>query len=255
MTRAVTRSLTILELLAQSATSLELPEIIEKTGIARATAHRMMASLVVDGYVVRDLDAHGYRISFRFTGIAASMLSGLEVRTVALPNMIDLAMALQHAVLLGFLEGHEIWGTDRIEVVGDRVSPVLTNAHAPAISSASGRVIAAYRLDSTALDAMISTVTARTSHTITDPDRLRALVHEAANRGYATMDRELYPDASGVAAPIFGRDGTAVAAMSLPIMGALSDSAVQRVVAALLAATRRTSIELGHRSTEGHRVA
>jgi len=255
LTRAVARSLTVLELLAQSAEPLELPAIIERTGIARATAHRLMASLVTDGYVVRDLDAPGFRISFRLAAIGASMLSGLEVRTVALPNMIDLAKAMQHSVSLGFLEGTEVWGTDRIEVVGDRISPVPTNAHAPAIASATGRVIAASRLRGVALDALIATATKKTGNTVTDPEQLRAILAEATSRGYATNDRELYPDASGVAAPIFGRDGTAVAAMSVHLMGALTPEAVQRVVPGLLATTRRTSIELGHRATEGHRVA
>ncbi|MFN0095440.1 MAG: IclR family transcriptional regulator [Dehalococcoidia bacterium] len=254
MTRAVTRSLSVLELLAASPEPLDLPEIIERTGIARASAHRLMKHLADDGYVTREVAPPGFRISFRLWQIAASMLSSREVRDVALPGMIDLAGALQHPVMLSFLEGTDVCYTDRIDVIGDRVSPTLLSARLPAATCASGRVWLAWA-DEATVDAALMAIEAETARTITDPAASRNLLGVVREQGYATVDRENRPDGSGIAAPVFGRDGRVCGAVAVPIFGALSEEALRTILPALLQTTRRISLELGHRATARVMVA
>ncbi len=254
MTRAVSRSLIVLELLAESDGPLELPEIIERTGIARASAQRLMASLTEDGYVVRQGEPPAYSVSFRLCALAATILSSMEVRVVALPNLIQLAASLQNPVTLAFLEDSHVCYTDRVEVVGDRVIPTLIGDRIAAMATGSGRVLIAWRPESEWASFLIG-IERRTSHTTTDPEHLRTELRLTRERGYASVDREHYPDASGIAAPIFDREGRVVAAISVPIWGAMSEDAIQRLTPPLLAAARRTSIELGYRVTGELRIA
>jgi IclR family pca regulon transcriptional regulator len=254
MTRAVTRSLSVLELLASSSEPLDLPEIIDRTGIARASAHRLMKHLADDGYVTRENDPPGFRISFRLWQIAASMLSSREVRDVALPSMIDLAGAIQQPVTLAFLEGADVCYTDRIDVIGDRVSPTLLSARLPAASCASGRVWLAWS-DPAVAEAAFAAVTPETPRTVTDPATLRTALKAAREAGYATVDRENRPDGSGIAAPVFGRDGRVCGAVALPIFGALSEEALRTLLPSLLSTTRRISLELGYRASAAPMVA
>jgi IclR family pca regulon transcriptional regulator len=254
MTRAVSRSLIVLELLAVSDRPLELPEIIERTGIARASAQRLMTSLSDDGYVVRQGDPPRFSVSFRLCALASTILSSKQVRVVALPNLIQLAASLQNPVTLAFLEDLDVCYTDRVEVVGDRVIPTLISDRIPAMSSGSGRVLVAWQPE-TSWCRFITGVEPRTAHTITDPELLRQELRLTRERGYASLDREHYPDASGIAAPVFDREGSVVAAISVPVWGALSEDTAQRLTPPLLAAARRTSIELGYRVVDELRIA
>lgn len=248
MTRAVTRSLTVLELLAASQEPLEVSEIIARSGITRATGHRLMQSLQRDGYVVREKDGT-YRVSFRLWGLAAAMLSSHGIRDVALPHMIELASALQLQVALTFFEEGEACYTDRIEVIGERVSPRLINIRVPALSVAAGRALAAY-LPEEETEPMLHDVPQRTPLTKTDPAELRAELRRIRAEGYALLDREYDPNGSGVAVPIFDRQGRAVAAFSVVIWGPLTPETVQRVLPPALTAGRRTSAELGYRASD-----
>ncbi len=241
-------------MLAESDQPLELPEVIERTGIARASAQRLMNSLTEDGYVVRQGDPPAFSVSFRLCALASTILSGMEVRGVALPNLIQLASAVQSPVTLAFLEEADVCYTDRVEVVGDRVIPTLISDRIPAVGTGSGRVLIAWRPE-TEWASFIATVESRTGHTTTDPERLKAELRLTRERGYASVDREYYPDASGIAAPIFDREGRVVAAISVPVWGAMSEEAIQRLTPPLLAAARRTSIELGYRTTGELRIA
>jgi IclR family transcriptional regulator, pca regulon regulatory protein len=254
VTRAVSRSLSVLELLAEADEPLELPEIIERTGIARASAQRLMNSLTEDGYVVRRGDPPAFSVSFRLCALASAILSSIDVRTVALPNLIQLATSVQSPVTLAFLEDTDVCYTDRVEVVGDRVIPALISDRIPAVGTGSGRVLIAWRPE-TEWGKFVEGVEARTGHTTTSADQLRAELRLTRERGYSPVDREYYPDASGVAAPVFDREGQVIAAISVPVWGALSEDAVQRLIPPLLAAARRTSIELGYRVAGELRIA
>lgn len=253
MTRALSRSLPVLELLASSTTPLDLGEIIACCEMPRATAHRLMASLVRDGYVVRDEEGR-YRVSLRIWGVAANLMVRLGVREVALPHMVDLASAIQHQVALCVLEGDEACYTERVEVIGGRVTSTLLDVRVPALCVASGRLLAAWR-PVEEVEPWLHNVQARTPFTCTDADELRRQLACIREQGYATIDREYDVQASGIAVPIFNAAGEAVAAISIVVWGALTPEAVQRALRPLLAAGRRTSAELGYRTPASAPVA
>ncbi|RKN85790.1 IclR family transcriptional regulator [Paenibacillus ginsengarvi] len=53
-----------------------------------------------------------------------------------------------------------------------------------------------------------------TDHTVTDPDRLRIELEEIRRRGYSVSDEDYEAGARGVGAPIFGKNGKVIAAIS-----------------------------------------
>jgi IclR family acetate operon transcriptional repressor len=88
---------------------------------------------------------------------------------------------------------------------------------------------------------------AMTANTITSRDELEMCLAEARERGYATDREELEPHLCCVAAPVYGRDGTVVASVSLSGPASrLSDPAAMAAVAVDVRATaRQVSTRLG----------
>ncbi|MCC6382494.1 MAG: IclR family transcriptional regulator [Dehalococcoidia bacterium] len=253
MTRALSRSLPVLELLASSPRPLEMADIIARCEMPRATAHRLMTSLCRDGYVVREPDGR-FRVSLRIWGVAAAMMARLGVREVAFPYMVDLASALQQQVALAFLENGDACFTERLEVIGGRVNSSLLDIRVPAMAVASGRMLAAH-LPPEESAPLLHGLPRRTAHTRVDPAELRAELDRIRTQGFATIDREYDPQGSGVAVPVFDARGQAVAALSIVVWGALTADVLQRALGPALAATRRTSAELGFRAATPTPVA
>lgn len=253
MTRALSRSLPVLELLASSARPLDMADVIAACDMPRATAHRLMTSLCRDGYVVRDEDGR-FRVSLRMWGVAAAMMTRLGVREVAFPYMVDLARALQYQVALAFLENGEACFSERVEVIGGRVNSSLLDIRVPAMAVASGRALAAY-LPPAECEPLLHGLVPATVHTRTDPAELRAELERMRTQGYATIDREYDAQGSGVAVPVFDAQGRAVAAISVVVWGALTADVLQRVLSPALGAARRTSAELGFRAATPTPVA
>ncbi|MGH3272591.1 MAG: IclR family transcriptional regulator domain-containing protein [Trebonia sp.] len=88
---------------------------------------------------------------------------------------------------------------------------------------------------------------AMTANTITSRDELEMCLAEARERGYATDQEELEPHLCCVAAPVYGRDGTVVASVSVSGPASrLSDHAAMAAVAVDVRATsRQVSTRLG----------
>jgi DNA-binding IclR family transcriptional regulator len=78
-----------------------------------------------------------------------------------------------------------------------------------------------------------------TSHTLTDPTRLRRVLAEVRRTGVAVSDRQVTPDAVSVAAPITVGDDV-VAALSVVVRGE-SPAAVRALTPGVRAAARGIS--------------
>jgi DNA-binding IclR family transcriptional regulator len=72
---------------------------------------------------------------------------------------------------------------------------------------------------------------------------------EARDQGYAVDREELEPHLCCVAAPIYGRDGTVVASVSLsgPASRLLEDAAIEAMAAEVRATARQVGTRLGAR--------
>jgi DNA-binding IclR family transcriptional regulator len=86
----------------------------------------------------------------------------------------------------------------------------------PVLASAAGLVLAAFSTPEDR-DAILGTakITRFTDATVIDRTKLRHIVSEARRAGYAVANGWIYPETSGIAVPILGPDGTAVAALSI----------------------------------------
>lgn len=108
------KALAIVEVLLQVPGSLAAREIAERSGVNRTTAHRLLNTLILHGWVERQ-SAGGYRLSLKFLALAhvSVQVRGLfdEIR----PALLPLSELSRETVHIGVLDGYDIVHVDKIE--------------------------------------------------------------------------------------------------------------------------------------------
>jgi IclR family acetate operon transcriptional repressor len=111
---SVGKALAMIEALLQSSHPLSAREIGTRSGVNRTTAHRLLNTLILHGWVERAGEG-GYRLSTRFLALAhvSVQVRGLfdEIR----PALIPLSELSRETVHVGVLDGFDIVHVDKIE--------------------------------------------------------------------------------------------------------------------------------------------
>jgi IclR family acetate operon transcriptional repressor len=203
----------ILDELAK-ANGLGLNEVTQKTGVAKSTVFRILATLLELGYVLRRKGK--YSVTNRLATLANDQATSETIRRVALPYMLRLRDEFGETINLGVLR------LDKVEYI--EVAPseyALRFSEKPGFSvqvhaSALGKVLLAYATP----EVVHSLIGGRklpmlTPNTITDPNQFIAEAQKARHRGYAFDKGETSISATCVAAPILAGADTAIAALSI----------------------------------------
>ncbi len=214
---AVDNALRVLMLLRKHA-ELRVTDVSDELGVARSTAHRILATLVHHGFVRQDPGTRGYRAGRILVDIALASSGHLDMRTVARPHMERLAAHLHETINLIVLEGSDVRFIEGVE--GDqpvRVS-LRTGALMPAHSTSAGKVLLA-ELPLAKLRALYPNgLQGVTGRTITDMPTLEEELDAVRQVGYATNMGENELGLNAVAVPIRDSSGAVRAALvaSLP---------------------------------------
>jgi len=211
----VGKVLLILEALDKSPTGLQLRQIAQETGIHKSTAYRFLAHLENASYLFRD-DAGAYIIGPRLAQLGAGIAYHATLRKISRPILQKVWRTTKETVNLGVLDGHDILYLDVIESAHMFRMGSQEGMRRPANCTALGKAILAF-VSPEQREEMVSSITFDriTSHTITDPVRLRKELAKILRQGYALDDQETDLGARCVAAPILDDSGKIMAAISV----------------------------------------
>ncbi|KKC26460.1 IclR family transcriptional regulator [Sphingomonas sp. SRS2] len=218
-TGLIDRTLDILDAV-RAAGICSLPMIAAGSGLPVATAHRIVQSLTGRGYLI------AYRRGAYGLGPAALALgAGLALHDMLHRASLDELQALgrrckAHAHL-GIFESDMVTYLTKVRYGRGRL-PTSEGTQLEAYCSGIGKVLLA-QLEPAALDRYMAqgAFVALTANTITDPAQLLDRLEQARTRGWATDIGEVMPDLSCIAAPLFDRQGRAIAALSVSFRGPL----------------------------------
>jgi len=218
--QTVVRSLRVLEALAHvggGTTDVGVVELARLTKLSPATTHRLLATLVGEGYVVRDEGSSRYRLGpqlFALSAVAESEISWLRSR--AAPAMEALRDAFGETVNLARLDRRHIIYVDQIESELPVRAFYRTGNRVLAHASAAGKALLAFEPEAL-LDSHLTpgSLEALTTATITSPSDLRAHLAEIRRLGYALDLGEQHEDVVCVAAAIVSPSGRAPGALSV----------------------------------------
>ncbi|WP_221934896.1 IclR family transcriptional regulator [Georgenia yuyongxinii] len=165
---------------------LRVAEAAELLGVARSTAHRLLATLRFRGFAVQDGPDRSYRPGPALVDAGLRAVSRLDLRSVARPHLAALAEEVGETVHLVQLEGNGARFVDGVESpqavrVGLRVGLVL-----PAHATAGGKAILAALPPESVRVLYPRGVQALTGATLPTVDDIVRHLQDAARAGYAT---------------------------------------------------------------------
>jgi DNA-binding IclR family transcriptional regulator len=237
---SVLRACRILELFSTAGPELSLSETAVRTGLSRPTAHRLLSTLELAGWVMRSSTGK-YRITMRLFNIGASAWEIGSLREVARPVLRKLAdLSANTAYLLLPYESQALC-VERVEAHHPiRVHSVSVGDRIPLWSGAAPTAMLAFRPDllKLALGSEELDAAARA--------RLEKRVSEARRRGVVVSPDDLLPGITAVGAPVFDASGDAVAGMSVAGVSEWVAPHIDRVVELVVSAAAELSGLLGY---------
>lgn len=207
------RAFTLLGAFRPGDRELSLAELCRRTGMAKPTAHRLLAELASLGAVERT--AGGIRLGLRLFELGQLVPRQRDLLEVAAPFLADLLEATRQTVHLGMLDGTDVVYVQKL--VGHRGPdiPSRLGGRMPAHCTGVGKALLAFSPPERT-DAVIATgLRRRTPRTVVAPGLLRAELAAIRRRGIAEEHEESAAGIACVAAPVLGEDGHAVAAVSI----------------------------------------
>lgn len=216
---SVVRALDILELLAQQGGAGRVSDIAKVLRCSKNTAFRLLKTLQHRGFVSQT-DGTAYELTFKLLTLGECVLRHTDLHSVARPYLDALNRRFGETVSLGILDGGEVVYVDRVLGTRPYHTSYAVGARTTSYSTALGKAVLAFSPPAVADRIIEAGLKAKTSHTITDPVRLRADLRVTAARGYAYDNQESVLGIRCVAAPVFDRRGEVVAAMSVSALAA-----------------------------------
>ncbi|MTI56008.1 MAG: IclR family transcriptional regulator [Geosporobacter ferrireducens] len=113
--QSVDRTITILEELAKFKNGCGVTTLANIVGLHKSTTHRLLTTLMLRGYVKKDIGTDNYRLGTKLLLLAGALLDTLDLRTIARPYIQELANKTNEIVHLAILDGEEAVYIDKVE--------------------------------------------------------------------------------------------------------------------------------------------
>lgn len=196
--------------------ALTLQEAVLRTGIPKSTVFRIFSTLQHLGVLIRDESEKSYRLGYGVPGLLTAGEDLETLRRAALPQMIRLRDRFGETVNLGKLQHDKVV---YLEVVPSESALRFSERPGATVAvhaSSLGRAILAFS-PAAVVDGLIAgrPLAALTARTITAEPELRRELELVRRQGYSLEVEETALQAVCVGAPILGRNGEAIAALSL----------------------------------------
>lgn len=204
----------LLDLFSIDRREITLLEFAKETGFNKTTTHRLLQTLVAADLLARSASG-GYRLGTKLLVLGAIARADLDLRTVALPFMRQLAADTGDTAFLmvpsagGALTIETTIGANPVQVHGMAVGSVL-----PYHVAAGPVVLAAFSAE---IEAALMEVEreAFTSRTVVREGDLHARFAAIRQMGHALSMDDYIDGVSAVGAPVLGADGAVVASISV----------------------------------------
>jgi IclR family KDG regulon transcriptional repressor len=244
--RAVERALQILSCFDDQHQERGISEIAQAVDLHKATAHRIVTTLVNYGYLERAGDGQKYRLGLVLPELGFKVIHRMDLRREALPYMLELVEKWDETCDLSVFDQDRVF---YVEVVrGNRALSIAAavGQRLPAHCTASGKLFLAHQPDEVLESFLSRPLASYTENTITSREELLKQLKTIRSQGYAVDKEEMEEGVYAIAAPICNNQGNIVAAMSIPSpVSRLDDDRADEIIDSLKQAALGVSRRLG----------
>ncbi|WP_103173641.1 IclR family transcriptional regulator [Paracoccus sp. SY] len=247
MDKSFIKGLRLIEALALSDQPRGITELASDLELTKSNVHRLLATLVSQGYVRQVPPQNHYVLTTRIWELGNNVIRRMDLTQVARSAMIRLAEQTGETVHLSMLEGVEVIYLDKIESAHHIRAHTSVGARAPAYTVATGKAMLAYMPDEY-LDRFDGHMVRYTDTTRTSVAELRQDIRLAREQGYALVSEGEWRDGiAACACAILNRSGELAGAIGM----SGPDSRIKRkqlkeIAPHVVAAARAISAALGY---------
>ncbi|MBT9174103.1 MAG: Transcriptional repressor IclR [Syntrophomonadaceae bacterium] len=249
--QSVERALRILIILAEAGAPLALSQIRDRTGLNISTAHRLLHTLMKDGFISQDKDSGKYLLGLRTFEVGHAALYAMDIRATARPFLQELVERCNETVNLAILDRYDVVYIDQIESQNMIKIFARVGSRGPSYCTGAGKALLA-QLSEREFERFLhykEPLQRYTPATICDPDRLKEELAQIRKNGYALDRGELEEGVRCVAAPLWNFENKAAAAISVSGTDTrLTDLFIyEKMIPDILSAAAKISARLGYR--------
>jgi DNA-binding IclR family transcriptional regulator len=214
--RSVSRTIDILEELANNPRGIGLIELSRNTGLHKSTVFRLLSVLAERGYVQRSQEGQGYTLGLHLVELANSYLNSLDLKIEARPCMYELTESTRHTVFLALRQQFDVVYIDKTETFTSLRRYSIIGTRVPVHCTSLGKALLLDHTDEELQELLKEySFVQKTPHTITDLESFIKNLQAARERGYTIDDREHEWAVRCVGAPIRDYSGKIIAAISV----------------------------------------
>lgn len=192
----------------------KLTEIVNATGIPKATTHRLLTLLRSRGYVTQDEQA-GYAPGLMCFELGEHWARRFDLKNIARPHLESLNQSLGETVQLGIYDQGDVVYIDKLESPQRVLARPDPSSRAPSTVVATGRALLAFQPLSEVEVQLGRPLPRFTDRSPSTPDEIGGLLEDVRAEGYA-INRETYRDGiCGLAAPIRNSTGAVTASVGI----------------------------------------
>ncbi len=213
--KSLARGLSMLKALAAHPHGLALADLARAVKLAPSTTHRLLDTLVQQGFVRQSADGL-WQVGMTCFEVGTAFFVARDWVRDLHPTLVDLSERGNETANMGTLDGHDVIFVAQVECreVMRMVAPL--GSRAPAYASGVGKALLAARESASVLRHLPDPMPEPfTPTTLVDAQAVLDDMDQIRRRGYAIDWEERNPGLRCVAAPVFDEQGAAQVAISL----------------------------------------
>lgn len=249
--KSVARCLKILDLAGNFDRPLSINDVCDALDININMAFRMLSTLVVAGYLVKDEKTGLYSVSLRALHLSRNVLLSLDIRKFAMPYLEMLWKQYPNAnVNLAVYYEDEIMLIDRLYSLNIPRTSFFPGKAVPFHCTALGKILTC-ELGEAELDQLIAKKGLKgfTPKTITDPVLLKEELAKVRAEHLARDREEYIIEDNCNAAPVRNHEGEIIAAISLAAFeSSMRVQEIEETIPALRNTARCVSSTMGYQN-------
>jgi len=214
--QSVVRALRLIDALGEGRGEIGISELSKRVGLHVSTVHRLLATLVQQGYCRQNPETGRYAVGAKLFHLAEAYLGQIDLRQTARPFLERLCRETGETANLVVLDRQEALYLDMVESPQSLRIFSRIGRRAPLHSTAVGKVLLAYRPEPQVKGLLGAGPLERlTKRTITSRAQLGRELEAVRHRGYALDREECEEGACCIAVPIRNARGVVDAALGV----------------------------------------
>ena len=212
---SLVKAMKVLECFSIKNPELGVTEISKQLEMQKSTVHNILATFQALGYLTQNHVTGKYSLGVRLLQFSYIINNQMGYQKFFVPYMEKIADALNETVFLAIPHGNEVLYMESKQPYGAMGERKILGEHAPMYCTGLGKALLAFMPSEEIEKRLPDKFIKFTENTLSSKEELLNDLHHIRERGYAIDNMEHEFGVVCVALPVFGHDGTPVAAVSI----------------------------------------